>query len=185
MNTTTTANSTAGSTASSATQEPSPYEMSKKELLEATGISYGQLYRWKREGLIPEEWFEKRSAFTGQETFFPRELILERVRAIQSMKDGLSLSEIREQLAKMPKQRDIRKTLLVVCGIDESYIDDLGVDFNKINLSEASIKAIATLSSALGKSEASEKAQSALIAKTIKTLNIKKAAAKKSVDATA
>ncbi|MCL2486473.1 MAG: YhbD family protein, partial [Oscillospiraceae bacterium] len=31
--------------------------ISKKDLLEFTGISYGQLYRWKREGLIPEEWF--------------------------------------------------------------------------------------------------------------------------------
>jgi predicted DNA-binding transcriptional regulator AlpA len=28
--------------------------ISKKEVLELTGISYGQFYRWKREGLIPE-----------------------------------------------------------------------------------------------------------------------------------
>lgn len=47
--------------------------MSKKELLELTGISYGQLYRWKRKKLIPEEWFIRKSTFTGQETFFPRE----------------------------------------------------------------------------------------------------------------
>lgn len=40
--------------------------ISKRELLENTGISYGQLYRWKREGLIPEEWFIKRASFTGQ-----------------------------------------------------------------------------------------------------------------------
>ena len=44
--------------------------ISKRELLENTGISYGQLYRWKREGLIPEEWFIKRASFTGQECFF-------------------------------------------------------------------------------------------------------------------
>jgi DNA-binding transcriptional MerR regulator len=73
-------------------------EISKKELLAETGISYGQLYRWKREGLIPEEWFVKRSSFTGQETFFPRERILERVKAILAMKDGWSLEEIRREL---------------------------------------------------------------------------------------
>lgn len=44
--------------------------ISKKELLERTSISYGQLYRWKRKNLIPEEWFIRKSTFTGQETFF-------------------------------------------------------------------------------------------------------------------
>lgn len=44
--------------------------ISKKELLDETGISYGQLYRWKRKQLIPEEWFIRKSTFTGQETFF-------------------------------------------------------------------------------------------------------------------
>lgn len=44
--------------------------ISKKELLEETSISYGQLYRWKRKNLIPEEWFIRKSTFTGQETFF-------------------------------------------------------------------------------------------------------------------
>jgi len=73
-------------------------EISKKELLAQTGISYGQLYRWKREGLIPEEWFVKRSAFTGQETFFPKERILERVGVILEMKDEQSLEEIRRNL---------------------------------------------------------------------------------------
>jgi DNA-binding transcriptional MerR regulator len=74
-------------------------EISKKDLLAETGISYGQLYRWKREGLIPEAWFVKRASFTGQETFFPRERILERVGAILSMKDECSLGEIRRQIA--------------------------------------------------------------------------------------
>lgn len=68
--------------------------ISKKELLAVTGISYGQLYRWKRQGLIPEEWFIKRSAYTGQETFFPREQILSRVRTIQEAKDDYSLEEL-------------------------------------------------------------------------------------------
>jgi len=73
-------------------------EISKKDLLAETGISYGQLYRWKREGLIPEEWFVKRSVFTGQETFFPKERILERVGIILEMKDGQSLEEICREL---------------------------------------------------------------------------------------
>ena len=50
--------------------------ISKKQLLSKTGISYGQLYRWKRERLIPEEWFMKQSSYTGQETFFPKRNVL-------------------------------------------------------------------------------------------------------------
>jgi len=74
-------------------------EISKKELLERTGISYGQLYRWKRERLIPEEWFVKRSAITGQETYFPKEQILDRIEAILDLKEDHSLEEIRSILA--------------------------------------------------------------------------------------
>lgn len=66
----------------------------EKELLDATGISYGQLYRWKRKNIIPEEWFIKKSSFTGQETFFPKEKMLERVEAIKGMKDEYSLDEL-------------------------------------------------------------------------------------------
>ncbi len=56
--------------------------ISKKEILDITGISYGQLYRWKRKELIPEEWFIKKSSYTGQETFFPKEKILDRINKI-------------------------------------------------------------------------------------------------------
>lgn len=73
--------------------------ISKKELLAETGISYGQLYRWKREHLIPEEWFIKQSSFTGQETFFPKEQMLERIRAIQELKDKYSLEELAKLLS--------------------------------------------------------------------------------------
>ncbi|MBQ8382440.1 MAG: DUF4004 family protein [Clostridia bacterium] len=69
-------------------------QISKRELLQMTGISYGQLYRWKREGLIPEEWFMKQSAFTGQETFFDRDKILPRIRAILELKEQYSLEEL-------------------------------------------------------------------------------------------
>lgn len=81
--------------------------ISKKELLQLTGISYGQLYRWKREHLIPEEWFVKQSSYTGQETFFPREKMLERIRFIMDMKDTYSLEEIAQMLKVDPQKREI------------------------------------------------------------------------------
>lgn len=68
--------------------------ISKKDLLALTGISYGQLYRWKRERLIPEEWFIKQSSYTGQETFFPRQKILSRIQTILDAKDKYSLEEL-------------------------------------------------------------------------------------------
>lgn len=68
--------------------------ISKKDLLAVTGISYGQLYRWKREGLIPEDWFIKRPSYTGQETFFPREQIISRVQSILEAKGKYSLEEL-------------------------------------------------------------------------------------------
>lgn len=49
--------------------------ISKKEVLEKYGISYGALYRWKRMGLIPEAWFIRKSTATGQETFFRRDQV--------------------------------------------------------------------------------------------------------------
>ena len=61
--------------------------ISKKDLLAVTGISYGQLYRWKRQRLIPDEWFLKQSSYTGQETFFPREQMLSRIQSILELKD--------------------------------------------------------------------------------------------------
>jgi len=80
-----------------------PELISKKDLLLACGISYGQLYRWKRKGLIPEDWFVRKSAFTGQETFFPREKMIARVERILSMKDeDASLDEIAEAVSSAP-----------------------------------------------------------------------------------
>ena len=80
-----------------------PELISKKDLLLVSGISYGQLYRWKRKGLIPEDWFVRKSAFTGQETFFPREKMLARVERILSMKDeDLSLDDIAEAVSPSP-----------------------------------------------------------------------------------
>lgn len=84
--------------------------ISKKELLERYSISYGALYRWKRKGLIPEEWFIKKATVTGQETFFPEKLICQRVELIQSQKDDFSLDE----LAKQFNQEAEKKAVLVI-----------------------------------------------------------------------
>ncbi len=73
--------------------------ISKKQLLEKYSISYGALYRWKRKGLIPEEWFVKKSTPTGQETFFPRELVCERVELIIATKEDTLLDELASRLS--------------------------------------------------------------------------------------
>jgi hypothetical protein len=73
--------------------------ISKKDLLAVTGISYGQLYRWKRQKLIPEEWFLKKSAFTGQETFFPKEQMITRIQSILALKEKHSLEEVAKRLS--------------------------------------------------------------------------------------
>ncbi|HDX9577889.1 TPA: YhbD family protein [Bacillus pseudomycoides] len=73
--------------------------ISKKELLDLTGISYGQLYRWKRKNLIPEDWFVRKSTFTGQETFFPKEKMLDRIEKIQTMKENLSLDDLADMFS--------------------------------------------------------------------------------------
>lgn len=76
--------------------------ISKKEILDLTGISYGQLYRWKRKNLIPEEWFIKKSSFTGQETFFPKDKIIERIGKIMNMKEDFSLDDIADVVSPNP-----------------------------------------------------------------------------------
>ena len=73
--------------------------ISKKKLLEKYGISYGALYRWKRKGLIPDEWFIKKSTVTGQETFFPEKLVCQRIETIQSMKDDILLDELAKNIS--------------------------------------------------------------------------------------
>jgi len=98
--------------------------ISKKELLEVTGISYGQLYRWKRKQLIPEEWFIRKSTFTGQETFFPKELILARIDRILNMKEDLSLDELAGKLSPLPDHIQFRKDELVKRNIVSGVLMD-------------------------------------------------------------
>ena len=73
--------------------------ISKKELLEQYQISYGALYRWKRMGLIPEAWFLRRSAPTGQETYFCRAQICPRIEQILREKERVSLEQLAAELA--------------------------------------------------------------------------------------
>jgi len=81
--------------------------MSKKELLSRYAISYGALYRWKRKGLIPEDWFIKKATVTGQETFFPKMLICERVELIMSQKEELSLDGLSRLLGQEEKKEAV------------------------------------------------------------------------------
>ena len=90
--------------------------ISKKELLQQTNISYGQLYRWKRKNIIPESWFIKKSVSTGQETFFPREEILTRIKQILDLKEELSLDELShhfEPTEHGPLQENVEKLTLI------------------------------------------------------------------------
>ncbi|MBU7319619.1 YhbD family protein [Paenibacillus sp. SM 69] len=107
--------------------------ISKKDLLELTGISYGQLYRWKRKNLIPEEWFIRKSTFTGQETFFPKESILARIDKIVNMKDDLSLDELADvfspNLSEVALGRaELEKRNIVTKETLDFYIDQQGTN---------------------------------------------------------
>ncbi|WP_454052663.1 YhbD family protein [Clostridium sp. Marseille-Q7071] len=98
--------------------------ISKKELLEVTNISYGQLYRWKRKKLIPEEWFIKKSSFTGQETYFPKEKILDRIEKILSFKEDMQLDDLAEMFSpKVQIDKKSKEELLKLKIIDDSTLD--------------------------------------------------------------
>lgn len=90
--------------------------ISKKDLLERYSISYGALYRWKRKGLIPDEWFIKTATVTGQETFFPKDLVCERVERILGTRNELLLDELCEQLSG---EKQNEKYLVIDTGYGE------------------------------------------------------------------
>lgn len=92
--------------------------ISKKDLLKEKNISYGQLYRWKREGLIPDEWFIKQSVSTGQETFFKRELIIPRIDKILSLKDNYELQEIKDLFSNQKKKNYNAREVILIDEID-------------------------------------------------------------------
>lgn len=87
--------------------------ISKKDILNITGISYGQLYRWKRKNLIPEEWFIKKSSFTGQETYFPKDEILDRINKIISLKDDMPLDELANMFSTKIQMDNINEEKII------------------------------------------------------------------------
>ena len=93
--------------------------ITKKELLVLTCISYGQLYRWKRKGLIPGDWFIHRASFTGQETLFPRGQILARIAQIPNMKIDVSLDDLAEILSP-------NLTEMTITGVDAVSMGIIG-----------------------------------------------------------
>ena len=110
--------------------------ISKKDLLKETGISYGQLYRWKRENLIPEEWFIKQSSYTGQETFFPREKIFNRIKAIQELKDKYSLEELSKILSpEISQRRFTLEDLNIIDEVDADLVSIFSDIFEKSSFS--------------------------------------------------
>ena len=93
--------------------------ISKKDLLNEMRISYGQLYRWKREGLIPDEWFIKQSVSTGQETYFKRDLIIPRIKKILELKDDYQLDELKAFLSPDVNERQFSlRELILIEDID-------------------------------------------------------------------
>lgn len=98
--------------------------ISKKDLLERYGISYGALYRWKRKGLIPEDWFIKKSTVTGQETFFPKSLICERVELIIREKEEICLDELLKQFNKETSTRP-SVTVKTALGTKKFYLSEI------------------------------------------------------------
>ncbi len=116
-------------------------QISKKDLLEITNISYGQLYRWKRKGLIPEEWFIRKSSYTGQETFFPRNRVLSRIEKIKNMKEDISLDDLADVFSPVQDElhlspEDIVKRNIVSHDVMKMYQNYHGntdvLDFNAI-----------------------------------------------------
>jgi len=99
--------------------------ISKRELLDLTNISYGQLYRWKRENLIPEDWFVKQSVPSGQETFFPKEKILSRISQILELKDKYSLDELCHILnPEISNKIFLLREIVSIDGIDLVVLND-------------------------------------------------------------
>ncbi len=98
--------------------------MTKKELLDMFGISYGALYRWKRKNLIPDAWFIHKSTVTGQETFLPRDRVIERVQTIMRLKDTMSLDEIAESFVPQKSAASTETDEIILRGIaDERQIE--------------------------------------------------------------
>ena len=127
--------------------------ISKKELLLRYGISYGALYRWKRIGLIPSEWFVKMASPTGQETYFNEEAICQRIELILASKDSVSLENLAKEL-KPEEEKTPKLVIETTSGRSVFFTSDVKevyVCFNpedtpaKVDLSEQVIAAMQQL----------------------------------------
>lgn len=87
--------------------------ISKKKILERTGISYGQFYRWKRKGLIPDGWIAHQSTKTGQESFLPKARVLKRIEKVKSLKEDNTLDEIADLLSPEIVEKKYERSTLV------------------------------------------------------------------------
>lgn len=142
--------------------------ISKKDLLAITGISYGQLYRWKRERLIPEEWFIKQSSYTGQETFFPREQILSRVKSILELKDIYSLEELAKLLSPESSPSKITiEDLADVEEIDKGILGVLPEVLQKDSMEFIDVVIIVAISKAVAQLDLSEEQKEELLGSSI------------------
>lgn len=117
--------------------------ISKKDLLKEMNISYGQLYRWKREGLIPDEWFNKQAVSTGQETFFKRNLIIPRIKKIIELKDKYQLEELKEFFSPSMESRKFSlREAIVLEEIDPFILKIYSYKHNCFSIIELAILAI-------------------------------------------
>ena len=111
--------------------------ISKKDLLKKMDISYGQLYRWKREGLIPDEWFIKQSVSTGQETYFKETLIIPRIEKILELKDLYQLEELRKIFEPQLENRSITlQEAVLLDDIDPIVLKIYAKKHNVFNIAE-------------------------------------------------
>lgn len=110
--------------------------ISKKELLKSMGISYGQLYRWKREGLIPDNWFIKQSVSTGQETYFKKDLIIPRIKQILELKDQYQLEELKRMFNSSEDNTFSSRTAVLIDEINPFLLKSYLESRKDINLYE-------------------------------------------------
>lgn len=114
--------------------------ISKKDLLKEMKISYGQLYRWKREGLIPDDWFIKQSVSTGQETYFKKDLIIPRIKTILELKDNYQLEDLKVFLSPDLKNKEFTlRNLILVDQIDPLVLKTFAKNNDKFSIYEAVI----------------------------------------------
>jgi hypothetical protein len=98
--------------------------ISKKEILNSTGISYGQFYRWKRKGLIPDKWLIHKSTRTGQESFLPEDKILPRIEKIKELKEDNTLREIADLLSpELVEKKYVRSSLHDLNWVDGDLLE--------------------------------------------------------------